>query len=97
MKLSFHPDAVLEFEAAIGYYEELQTGLGLEFAEEVCSTITRITEYPDAWSKLSSNTRRCIAHRFPYGIIYQAKQDVIRIIAVANLQRRPDYWKERGK
>jgi len=35
MKYLFHPDAEQEFNAAIDYYEECKTGLGLEFANEV--------------------------------------------------------------
>ena len=33
MKIRFHTDAVLEFDAAVAYYEEYQRGLSLEFAE----------------------------------------------------------------
>jgi plasmid stabilization system protein ParE len=44
---------------------------------------------------LSQNTRRCRTHRFPYGIIYQAKRDEILIVAVAHLHREPDNWLER--
>jgi hypothetical protein len=97
MKIRFHPDAMMEFDAAATYYEERQRGLGLEFAEEVYAVIARIIEYPDAWSPLSRNTRRCLMNRFPYGIIYQMKSDVLRVIAVANLHRHPDYWQERLK
>lgn len=95
MKFYFHPDADTEFDKAVECYEECQTGLGLEFAEEVYATISRIMEYPHAWSQMTKNTRRCLINRFPYGIIYQVKAGLLRIIAVANLNRRPGYWKER--
>ena len=97
MKISFHPDAASEFEDAVSYYEECQAGLGLEFAEEVYSTITRIAEFPDAWSTMSANTRRCVTLRFPYGVIYRLITDTVHIIAIANLHRRPNYWKTRDK
>jgi len=95
MRVYFHPDAEAEFNKAIGYYEQLQPGLGIEFAEEIYATITRIIQYPDAWSTLSKNSRRCIVNRFPYGVIYQIKSRSLRIIAVAHLHRRPNYWKGR--
>ena len=95
MRYFFHPEADEEFDEAIRYYEEAQIGLGLEFAEEVYATVERILEYPDAWAKLSVNTRRCLVCRFPYGLVYQVKSDTLRIIAVPNLHRRPGYWKER--
>ena len=97
MKIRFHPDAVLEFSAAVAYYEEYQRGLGLEFAEEVYAAVARIINYPDAFSPVSANTRRCLVNRFPYGIVYQVKLEILRVIAIANLHRRPGYWKERVK
>jgi len=95
MKFYFHPDAEAEFDQAVEHYEQFQPGIGLEFAEEVYATITRIIQYPDAWSALSKSSRRCLASRFPYGVIYQIKSRSLRIIAVAHLNRRPGYWKER--
>ena len=95
MRFYFHPDADAEFDKAVEYYEQCQPGLGLEFAEEVYAAIARVIEYPDAWSAMSKNTRRCLINRFPFGLIYQVKTNVLRIIAVDNLHRRPGYWKER--
>ena len=95
MKFYFHPDAEDEFDMAVEYYEQFQPGLGLEFAEEVYAAIARIIQYPDAWSALSKNSRRCLVSRFPYGVIYQIKSSSLRIIAIAHLNRRPGYWKER--
>ena len=95
MRFLFHPAAEAEFDQAVEYYEQCQSGLGLEFAEEVYAAIARIIEYPDAGSPMSRNTRRCLANRFPYGIIYRTKNNGLHIIAVANLHKRPEYWEER--
>ena len=95
MKFYFHPDADLEFDRAVEYYEQFQPGLGLEFAEEVYVAIARIIEYPDVCYAISKNTRRCLINRFPFGLIYQVKTNSLYIIAVAHLHRQPGYWKER--
>lgn len=95
MRFYFHPDAQVEFDAAVDHYQQFQPGLGLEFAAQVYAAITRIIQYPDAWSALSKNSRRCLVSRFPYGVIYQVKSRSIRIVAVAHLNRRPGYWKQR--
>ena len=65
MRFYFHPEANEEFDGAVDFYEKSQAGLGLEFAEEVYATIARIIQYPDAWSVLSKNSRRCLVNRFP--------------------------------
>lgn len=95
MRFNFHPRASKELGEAVQHYEMCQIGLGLEFAEEVYAAIRRISEYPTAWSALSKHTRRCLLNRFPFGVIYQVKSGVLRIIAVANLHRRPGYWESR--
>jgi plasmid stabilization system protein ParE len=95
MTFCFHPRADAEFDEAARYYEDCQAGLGLEFAEEVYAAIRRVSEYPDAWSEMSQTTRRCLVNRFPYGVLFEVKSGTLRIIAVANLHRRPDYWRDR--
>ena len=95
MKFHLHPQAETELDDAISYYDNCEFGLGLEFAEEIYSAIGRICEYPDSSQRISKNTRRCLVNRFPYGVVFQVKSKAIRIIAVANLHKRPNYWGKR--
>ena len=95
MKFYFHEEAEAEFNQAIEYYEGCRAGLGLEFAGEVYATVARVVEFPRAWSPISKHTRQCLVNRFPFGVIYQLKAGWIRIIAVADLRRRPGYWRGR--
>lgn len=95
MNYFFHPAAEKELLEGITYYETCQDGLGLEFAREVYYAIQNILSFPKAWTPLSTHTRRCLTNRFPYGIIYQIVDRKIYIIAVMQLNQRPDYWKSR--
>ncbi|HOX86777.1 MAG TPA: type II toxin-antitoxin system RelE/ParE family toxin [bacterium] len=95
MKLEFLEPAEKELNDAINYYNRLSPGLGFEFALEIKRTLQRILHYPDAWTPLSKRTRRCLTNRFPYGVIYQKRDDKILIIAIMNLRQRPNSWKNR--
>ena len=95
MTFSFHPEAEEDFFAAINYYEECKHGLGYDFSVEVHSTIERITSFPQAWTPLETDIRRCLVNRFPYGVIYAIENQEILILAVMHLHREPDYWKHR--
>jgi hypothetical protein len=97
LKYSFHPDAEKELKETIVYYNECQDGLGFEFAEEIYLAIQNILSFPNAWSTLSANTRRCLTNRFPYGVIYQITDEEVFIIAVMHLNREAGYWKKREK
>jgi len=95
MTFSFHPEAEKEFNAAIDYYEDIEPGLGFDFALEVHAAIKRSVDFPKAWAVLEGDIRRSLVRRFPYGILYSEEHDGLFIIAVMNLHREPGYWKER--
>ena len=95
MKVRYLSVAELELQEAIEFYESVDIGLGIRFYGEVRNAIDRIKQLPDAWAPLTGNTRRCRTKVFPYGVIYQIREDEILILAVAHLKRRPNYWKNR--
>lgn len=95
MNYKFYPLAIKELEDAIDYYKNINVSLGNHFLEEIYSSIQRILKFPNAWSKLSFSCRRCILNKFPYGIIYQIHENEIRIIAVMQLNRNPNFWVDR--
>ena len=95
MSFRFHPAAEEEFSAAIRYYEDVESGLGQDFAVEVYSAVQRAVAYPQAWTALEGEIRRSLVRRFPYGILYSKEDDGILIVAVMHLHRAPDYWKGR--
>ena len=95
MRIRFLEIAQIELDEAIEYYNYESPGLGEEFLTEVLNALNRIGIFPEAWHPCSKRARRCQTRRFPYGIIYQLHQDEILIVAIANLHRKPDYWKDR--
>jgi len=97
MTYKFHPEAEMELNDAVAYYEECQPHLGIEFADEVFQTIHRILDFPKAWQVIDTDIRRCLTGRFPFGVIYYQKNNQIIILAIMQLNRKPDYWKNREK
>lgn len=95
MIVTFHPEAETELSQAIDYYEHIEPGLGYDFASEVYAAVQRAAAYPQAWAILAGNVRRSLLHRFPYGVLYSEHSDSLFILAVMNLHRDPEYWKDR--
>jgi plasmid stabilization system protein ParE len=95
MRIEILSAAEDELADAISYYNEQSEGLGYEFAAEIDQTFARILQFPDAWFPLSPRTRRCRAKRFPYGVIYQVRSDIILVVAIMHMRRHPDSWKKR--
>ncbi len=75
MNFSFHLEAEDEFNKAIDYYEDIESGLGYDFAIEVYTTIQRTISYPKAWPVLEGEIRRSLVRRFLYGILYSVETE----------------------
>jgi plasmid stabilization system protein ParE len=95
MKIEFLPEAKVELDEAVEYYELQVAGLGTTFKNVAQSTIKRIATFPTAWSVIRPNIRKCIMHKFPYNVLYTIEDNMILIIAIAHHHRYPTYWSER--
>jgi len=95
MNVAFHPDAEVEFNDAIEWYETREIGLGLDFATQVHAAVQRAIAFPSAWQAMDNEIRRTLVHRFPYGVLYVAEPNHLLIVAVMHLHRQPDYWRNR--
>ncbi len=90
----FTSAALTELRQAIVYYEQRENGLGAAFLDEIEATVNRVLQHPAAWHQLSSRTRRCRTHRFPFGLIYQIRTNEILITSVMDLRRNPKRWQD---
>jgi plasmid stabilization system protein ParE len=97
MRVEIHPIAAVELQDTIAWYGVHSFDASESFEREFNAAVSRIIDFPTAFSRSSSHTRRCQLHRFPYGIVYRIRGEVITIIAVTHLHRRPGYWKDRLK
>lgn len=87
--------AELELVGAAKYYESQAPGLGGAFLDKIDSAIRDIETNPERWPVIRNNIRRRLVHRFPYAVLYLANAEEIVVLAIAHLQRRPDYWVNR--
>jgi len=95
VRFQYHPDAARELIRSVEYYEGKSPGLGAEFLDEMESVIARIMRYPDSGTLITAESKRILLRRFPFGIVYEAREDLLTITAVMHLRRNPDYWKSR--
>lgn len=95
-ELRLHPDARREFDDAVNYYERESRGLGSLFTDEVEAGFRRIQEHPRAAPEVANDVRKLVLARFPYNLIYETRDDSLRVLAVAHQRKRPYYWRERS-
>jgi plasmid stabilization system protein ParE len=92
MKVRFLTLAQQELDDAVAWYNEQADGLGKEFLDELDRAVRRAVVFPMSCPQITSGLRRCLLARFPYGIIYGLEDDMMVVIAVAHLHRKPRYW-----
>ena len=107
MTYRYHPEARAELFAAAEWYERELAGLGWEFHDRIEEAIATVAEQPYAgpcWPGLATSVpvRRMLVRQFPFALAYLPGADlegswgdVLFIVAVAHLKRRPGYWLER--
>ncbi len=97
MKVKVHPQVYEEMEYYRAWYESKAKNLGTDYLREVDYAIKRVVESPETWPwyDKENQTRKFLIHRFPFGVIYRLKENTIQILAVADLRRKPGYWKNR--
>ena len=95
MTVRFLPAARQELADAVAWYDQQRDGLGDELLREFRLAVGRIQVFPRAWPALSVRTRRCRTSRFPYGVVYQIRDDGILVVAIMHLSRKPGYWQDR--
>jgi hypothetical protein len=91
VKITTTPGARKEFDEALAYYER-EAGIGLKFMLSYEEALRRIRDFPEAWTALGKNHRRCLLKRFPYEIVYQIQKHRIVVLGVLNTESKPRKW-----
>lgn len=97
MKIRFLAPARQELDDAVMWFNQQADGLGKELLDELDRVIRRIVSFPLSSMEIDPGLRRALFARFPYGLIYGKDNDVIVVVAVAHLHRKPRYWADRIK
>ena len=90
------PVALADMEQAADWYGERAASLRLSFLADLERRIDQILEFPEAAPIYRGTMRRILFAKFPHGIFYVIRGDIIKILAVLHLKQRPDALKRRG-
>ncbi len=97
MRVYSHPDADLEIEDAVIFYEGCSIGLGDDFLADLEKTLSRINNNPTRYRIIHERARILKMQQFPYAIVYEIHGEIIHILAIMHDRRRPLYWSSRSK
>jgi plasmid stabilization system protein ParE len=88
-----HPEAALEHEQQVAYYQERQLGLGVRYHSAFRAAVALACATPKRFKVVRQAEIRKVGLRgFPFNVIYREVGEVVQVLAVAHHRRRPVYW-----
>lgn len=91
-RLKFSARALREIGGAQEWYELQSPGLGDEFIAAMELQLKRLVQAPLLYAEVIPDVRRALLPRFPYGLFYTVRGDLIHILAVLHDARNPKRW-----
>ena len=91
-RLKFSTRALHEIGEAQEWHELQSHGLGEEFIAALELQLKRLEQAPLHYAEVIPNVRRTLLPRFPYGLFYVVRGNLIHILAVLHNARNPRRW-----
>ena len=91
-RLKFSSRALHEIGEAQEWYELQCSGLGDEFIAAMELQLKRLEQAPLLYAEVIPNVRRALLPRFPYGLFFAARGNLVHVLAVLHDARNPKRW-----
>ncbi|MGH8738924.1 MAG: hypothetical protein ACREVC_16330 [Burkholderiales bacterium] len=91
-RLTVSDRAALEIGEAYEWYQDQRRGLGIDFLEALDVQFQAIIQSPQLYAQTQQGIRRALLRRFPYGVFYASKGDIVSVLAVVRTSRSPRRW-----
>lgn len=96
MNYALHPEAALEHEEQVAYYEARAAGLGRRYHAAFRSALLRVCEAPHRFRTIqASGIRRVSLRGFPFSVIFREVEGAVQVLAIAPHRKRPGFWTSR--
>lgn len=83
-------EATADLEEGRSFYDRLEQGIGDYFFESVLSDLERLRLFHGFHSR-HFGCLRALSGRFPFGIYYLDEPEIVRVIAILDLRRNPNW------
>ena len=91
-RLKLSARALREIGEAQTWYETQNPGLGEEFVAAIALQLKRLEQAPLLYAEVIPKVHRALLPRFPYGLFYVVRKDLVHILAVLHDKRNPRQW-----
>ena len=95
IELSISDAAKEDMEDARAWYEDRQSGLGIDFLIALSAVLEKIEENPKQYAVRFGLVRAAPVRKFPYFVYYRYQKPHVMIIAVGHTSQNPKAWQKR--
>lgn len=88
----FHPDAGVEIEELVAFFDQRPPGRGEEFREAAAATVDFLRRHPRVGTPHGTVARKRRVAGFPVAIYYVERPNCLWVVAVPHASRQQDYW-----
>ena len=97
MRIEILESASRDLVSGHGFYESQSSGLGAYFLDSLFADIDSLMLYAGVHEVHFDHYHRLLARRFPYAVYYRVEGDAVRVYAVLDCRRDPEWTAERMK
>lgn len=94
MNIELLDEAREDLRSASRFYERQSDGLGDEFLRSLFAEIDRLARDAGIYPRVFGY-QRLLSRRFPYAIYYRIENETVRVYAVLDCRRDPDWIRQR--
>jgi len=95
LRVALSPAARRDQREAKAWYRRRSPQSAADFAAEIRYALRFIGEYPYGGPEFHGETRAKTLRRFPYTILYVVLPDRVRVVAIPDERRDPDFYTDR--
>ena len=96
-KIILKPEAEIDLDKAINWYEDKQVGLGIDFLLHFENTLLLVQQNPFQFLSVIENFKRVLIQKFPYITYFSVdeKNSIVDIYGVLHTSRNPKIYKKK--
>ena len=82
--------ARISYLELLQWYDEIDTKLSIQFADEYFQTLNKILQHPTHYSFIALNIRRCLFPKMKCMILYEFKNNIVQVLLVKDARSKPN-------
>ena len=94
-KVFIRPEAEVDIEHALSWYNLQNKKLSTQFLDEVEKVLRTLAENPFLFVTIHKSIKRALLKRFPYGIYYIIEDSSVIVFAILHGRSNPKRWIKR--